>query len=393
MNILFLSGCNINPYDGGIARVTKILADSFSKEGNNVFYLGYRKKSEDDIFRQFYFPSNKPEVTPQNQQYLEELIVKKKINVVIVQLNPCKEYIVMLNECKKKCNILVVSCFHNLILTQVYNYAYGVEYKLKKNHLSLLFLLLRNKWINWMLVQYYIYKNREVYKYIVDNSDLTVVLSYGHKKELLRMIGQKSNTSIHIIPNCVSECNAFQTEKSNDVLWVGNVDCSVKRIDFMIDVWKNVCARHPNWLLHILGDGPSLQEMKNKVRMNNIPNVIFEGRVIPGKYYDKAKILCVTSVQESFSLVTVEAKMYGAVPIVQNSFPIAGEIVNDGKDGILAKPFCLDNFCEKLDILMSSNEMLNDLSKAAVYDSHRYSPKNILKLWEELLATHTKHEL
>ena len=360
MNILFLSGYNINPVDGGIARITHTLANLFIASGHSVWYLGYRKVSDDDIRRQLYFPTGKPVATTENQNFLENVIVTKRIDVVIVQKNPCEAYLKMLHECKKRHDFLIVSCFHNLILTQLYNYAYGVEYKLKKGKLAFIFSLLKNKWINQLLVHIYIIKNKSLYRYIVDNSDVSIVLGEGHKNELLKMIGRKFDDSIQIIPNCINETHMSRLEKTNEVLWIGNVDCSVKRIDFMIDIWDKIQIKHPDWTLRILGDGPSLQEMKDKIQISNIKNVCFEGRVIPNIYYERAKILCVTSVHESFSLVTIEAKMHGVVPVVQDSFPMAREIVNNGVDGIIVRPFSLNDFCEKLDSLMDNDELKCD---------------------------------
>lgn len=143
MNILFLSGYNINPVDGGIARITHTLAKLFIATGHRVWYLGYRKVSDDDIRRQLYFPTGKPVATTENLNFLENVIVTKCIDVVIVQKNPCEAYLKMLHECKKRHDFLIVSCFHNLILTQFYNYAYGVEYKLKRVNLLLYSLYLK----------------------------------------------------------------------------------------------------------------------------------------------------------------------------------------------------------------------------------------------------------
>ena len=66
MNILFLSGYNINPHDGGIARVTYTLANLFQKNGHKIWFLGYRKVSKDDNMKQLYFPSANPYATDEN---------------------------------------------------------------------------------------------------------------------------------------------------------------------------------------------------------------------------------------------------------------------------------------------------------------------------------------
>lgn len=386
MNILFLSGFNINPNDGGVARITHTLAHLFTERGHNVWYVGYRKISEDDKERQLYFPVDTREETAENQKCLESIIASKHIDIAIVQNNPCMGYVKMLNECKKKHNLIIVSCFHNLFLTQIKNIAYSYEYRLKEKKLGIVFSLLKNKLTNQLLVGVYILKNRALHRYIVDNSDVTVVLGDGHKKELLTLIGRKEDEKIQAIPNCCDDVNEGDYEKANEVLWVGRVDHNIKRIDYMIDIWHRVYANHLGWTLLILGDGPALEEMKSKCKSNHIDNIKFEGRVNPSIYYKRAKIICVTSVHESFSLVTIEAKTHGVVPIVQNNFPLAKVIVNNDVDGILAKSFNFDDFCAKLDYLMSNDNIIKKFSDKAILDSKKYSPSSIVKSWNSLFA-------
>lgn len=389
MNILFLSGFSINPNDGGVARITHTLANLFAESGHNVWYLGYRKISEDDNTRQLYFPIDTREETLANQKYLESIIDSKSIDIAIVQNNPCKGYLKMLNECKKKYDFFIVSCFHNLFLTPITNIAYSLENGLKKKKLGFVFSLLKNKCIKQLLVFLYIHKNRKLHKFIVDNSDVTVVLGEDHKKELLAVLGREIDDNIQIIPNCCGEINTGENTKLNEVLWVGSVECKIKRIDYMIDIWKHIIINHPDWTLLVLGDGPSLLEMKSKVESSHINNIKFEGRVTPRQYYERAKIICVTSVHESFSLVTIEAKTHGVVPIVQNSFPLAKEIVNDGVDGVLVEPFSINDYCEKLDFLMSNNAILKEYSEKSILDSKKYSPSCIKALWNSLFAKYS----
>ena len=388
MNILFLLGPNVNPQNGGVARITHTLANKFIENGHNIWYLGYRKVCEDDPDRQLYFPTAKLVSSNDNIKYLEKLLIEKSIDIVIVQHNPCREYLQMLQTCKVKHSFSIVSCFHNLVLTQVQNYAYLHEYKLRNRHLTFIYKVIKNRCVKKLLVGLYILKYRSLYKYVIDNSDISIVLSEGQKYEILKMIGRKFDNSIKIIPNCCDEKNANITDKSNEVLWVGRVDCDVKRIDFMIDVWSKIQKKHPNWILRVLGDGPALQEIKRSTVRSNINNIIFEGRVIPDAYYDRAKILCVTSSLESFSLVTIEAKMHGVVPVVQNSFPIASEIVNHGVDGLLVNPFNLNEFTETLSCLMSDEILIKKYSDCAMLSSRIYLPERIISMWEELFKTY-----
>ena len=88
----------------------------------------------------------------------------------------------------------------------------------------------------------------------------------------------------------------------------------------MLRIWKQVESKHPDWNLLMLGDGPSWKEMKELSKSLGLQRVSFSGRVQPEVYYKKSSILCVTSVHESFSLVTLEAQRAGCVPILNNAF-------------------------------------------------------------------------
>ena len=151
-----------------------------------------------------------------------------------------------------------------------------------------------------------------------------------------------------------------------------------------------MCIRdrsHPDWQLKILGDGPHLEVAKRIAHDLHLSNYSFEGRVNPDSYYASAEILCVTSSHESFSLVLLEALQHGVIPIANNSFYTASEILDGGKYGILTAPFNISNFTSKLDLLITNNSLREEFREKATIALTRYSPEIIFAIWESIMTS------
>ena len=110
------------------------------------------------------------------------------------------------------------------------------------------------------------------------------------------------------------------------------------------------------------------------------------GRVSPSSFYKKASIVCVTSVHESFSLVTTEAHSYGLPVIAFNSFTAAPLVIENGKDGILVPPFDIEAYAEKLSDLMDNDKQRLSMSKEALKSIEKFSPETICSKWESILS-------
>lgn len=368
MNIIFFHSNGIVPTLGGISRITYTLGKVFCNKNNAVWYVGARNEHHKCEYSrlQSFLPSENL-FAEANIHYIVSLIKKYNVNVVINQCALDPRYAKFLRLCKDRTDFVLVSCIHNSILTPVLNAAYQKEYHLKKKGLGFVFSLMKSNFISTLLTYAYILKHRNNYLSTLHNSDRVLVLCDGQAKELYRMCGICSSNKVKVIHNCVETFDAANCNKKNIVLWVGTFDVSVKRPDNMLYIWKRVESIHPDWELKMLGDGPSFEEMKELANELNIKNVSFEGRVNPEIYYSEASILCVTSVHESFSLVTAEAQWAGCVPILNNSFAPAAMLVQNGLNGILVEPFDNSQFADSLLRLM---ENPNDLSKMAI-NAHR----------------------
>ncbi len=83
-------------------------------------------------------------------------------------------------------------------------------------------------------------------------------------------------------------------------------------------------------------------------------------------------------------MVLIEAMQCRVVPVAFNSFASVTDIIDDGRNGILIKPFSIKQYEKALRQLMDNPDLLNRMSKYAQQDIKRYSVENVVDLWEQL---------
>ena len=287
-------------------------------------------------------------------------------------------------------NLKIILCIHNPVLNQIVNYPYLKEFFLRKHHLSFLFNLLSCPKLEPIYKRAGIMIRRKQYSSILtQNGDKIVMLSPGHMQELIDVIGEDNADKVIFIPNCIDLSGNYNNiSKENMILWVGAVGTSIKRIDYMLEIWKLFSKKDSSWNLYILGEGSGLGWAKDYAQKNNLKNIFFTGRCNPEEYYKRAKISCVTSSYESFSMVVLESLKYGVVPIVNNSFPSASYLVKDGVNGFLPKKFDKSEFLNALQKVTSSDDLWKAMSKNSIKSARKFSTDNVgrewLKLFDEL---------
>lgn len=57
------------------------------------------------------------------------------------------------------------------------------------------------------------------------------------------------------IPNPVSfNSNHCTRSKEQEILYVGRIDFYQKKIDILLQIWKNIFNKYPDWKLTIVGE-------------------------------------------------------------------------------------------------------------------------------------------
>lgn len=150
-------------------------------------------------------------------------------------------------------------------------------------------------------------------------------------------------------------------------------------------MWALLENVFPNWKFTIVGDGPTLNDLKEEVHRLGLKRVCFTGFCNPLDYYNRASLLLLTSEFEGFPLVLLEAMSNGCIPVVYGSFSSVYDIINSGKDGVIV-PYRKDGFratdvANELKMLMTNKMKILEMADAASRKSKQFTVDTIYQLW------------
>lgn len=383
MNILFLHAYGINPIAGGISRMTSVLASSLTKNGVQVFFLSMNKTVGIEYgINQFFFPDPNNPSSKDNQDYLIQFAKNRNVDILVNQATINSIY-TNLSYCVKSIDVKVVSVIHNSILTPINNFSALNENKIIDMRLSYLLPITRNKWFVSILKYVYWFKYHNHFNRLQQKSDMVVLVSEKNIPEFLYMIKDVIANNIISIDNAFSleEFHYKEEEKHKEILWVGTPDFSIKRLDLALQIWRLIELKEIDWHFTILGDSPYLDKAKDLAKSLNLSNVNFEGRQDPIRFYKRARFLCMTSVTESFGLVLIEAMHYGVIPFAFDSFPAAANIIESKSNGILIKPYDIQEYANELLRYMNDEKESKQLALNCIEKAKDYNIDNVIKSW------------
>ena len=216
------------------------------------------------------------------------------------------------------------------------------------------------------------------------NADIVVGLTNETKKQW------KKAKCVKVIPNFSSmEISQFSTCNAKRVIAVGRLT-PVKGYERLIEIWKIVYAKHPDWRLDIFGDGSLKDNLSNYIYNNNIKNITLHRATHNISHqYTNSSICAVTSYYEGFSLVILEAMMHG-VPCIAFDCPDGPRnIIIDNQNGYLIKDGDIKLFAEKLCDLIDNQQLREQFSNAAIERSKFFDIDNIMRQWKALFESLT----
>ena len=244
------------------------------------------------------------------------------------------------------------------------------------------------KWLKAPYNKYTAIKTREQrIKKLLDGSDNVVVLSPNYINPISRITDKNLANKIIAIENPLSY-TAHQyhgNNKINEIIFVGRLTYTQKRVDRVLKVWNLLNKEFPDWSLSIIGDGEDrhrLERLSNKLKLERIN---FVGQQDPQPYYKRAKILLLTSNYEGTPMVIPEAMSFGVIPVVMNSFSAVTDIINDGCNGILTDAFDIKKMASQIIYIINDSHLMEKLSQNALATIQNMDSNYSLSKWNKLL--------
>lgn len=189
-----------------------------------------------------------------------------------------------------------------------------------------------------------------------------------------------------VIPNPLwFEPTTFSDLKSKKVIAVGRHTYE-KGLDRMLQIWKKVVAKYPNWKLEIYGKSTENGNLRLLAEdLNILNNFIFYEPVqnINEKYLD-ASFYLMTSRFEGFGMVLIEA-MASGLPCIAYDCPCGPRgIISQNEDGFLIENGNESDFVKAIETLIENTTLRREMGKNAKLASEKYHIDAIMETWNQL---------
>lgn len=186
----------------------------------------------------------------------------------------------------------------------------------------------------------------------------------------------------------VPKIERFSDDKLN-ILYVGRLE-ERKGVKYLIRVFGMIRKSRENIRLIIVGDGPLSKELKQQATDENVPDIIFCGRVkeddLPS-IESAADIVCSPATHgESFGIVLLEAMAAGK-PIIAGDNAGYRDLITHGKNGFLVDPANSDEFAFYLNKLLSLEVLRSQMGENGRKTALQYDWKEVSKQLLDLYLT------
>lgn len=381
--------CNVQEFDptiGGIERVSVSLAECLIKNAVDVIFISCRKSTYNLDYslpaRQLFLPKTDDYCT-ENVNALTQIINDEEIEVIINQNAHSALYNRTCFEAKHNSGVKLISAFHFSPDMRIkgnrnrFNWNFG---GIKENLLN----ICRDICTRFPFKCITMYDQRNMMRKLYKNSDKVILLAEDFLPMYKKISGLKESSKLECINNMLSYPYERKTyKKKKQILFVGRMLFSQKRPDRVLYIWKMLQEQMLDWNVVFVGDGPFLDKLKIISRDLSLKRVQFVGFKNPQQYYQESSILCMTSNHEGWGLVLTEAMQYGCVPIAFDSYESVHDIIINGYNGFIVKPFDLKEFSEKINFLAESG--ISTFSHNAISSVEKFSPQNIARKWLNVL--------
>ena len=198
-----------------------------------------------------------------------------------------------------------------------------------------------------------------------------------------------SGKNVSVIPNPITIPIYEEHAREKIVVAAGRI-APVKGYDLLIKAWRQVNAAHPDWKLHIYGDGDDnlqkeLQALIECFRLQK--SIMFCGATSNlNQVLFTSAIHVLSSYEESFGMVILEAQACG-LPSVAFNCPTGPEnLIENNENGLLVNPLDVNALSEQLNYLIKYPEIRIAMGNKARVAAKKYDVSSIIESWSSLFS-------
>ncbi len=195
--------------------------------------------------------------------------------------------------------------------------------------------------------------------------------------------------NMSVIPNGLSHRPETPADLQAKVVSAIGRYAPQKGLDRLIDAWRLVAGKHPDWQLRLVGDGELREALQEQVDRLNLRDSVLLGKATDDmdSVYRNTSILALSSHYEGLPMVLLEAQAYGIPAVAFTCKCGPRDVITDGVDGILVPEGDIPALAQGLDALISQPDRLREMGTNAFRASERWDFESIMKQWLTLFES------
>lgn len=207
-----------------------------------------------------------------------------------------------------------------------------------------------------------------------------------YKKEL-RKSGLKCKCVY--IPNMIDRIpEETSSLKEHNLVSIGRFSREKGFVD-LIEVFRLIHEKNPNWKLHLIGDGSERNKIVDLIYQYHLNEFVELHGYLRREQIDEvlhqSSIYLMTSYTESFGIVLIEAMSHGIPCVAFSSAEGANDLITHEQNGYLIEERDFEKMANRVLELMKSETKRKKLGKEARKLSTNYTEERVTSEWLKLL--------
>ena len=191
-----------------------------------------------------------------------------------------------------------------------------------------------------------------------------------------------NNLKYKFLPMPIEFDDKVSNLKSKNIITVGRFS-KEKGFDELVDIAELVFKKNSDWKWNIAGSGEEFENIQRKIKEKKLENnIILHGFCSKNKIYDlycESSIYVMTSREESFGLVLIEAASHKLPLIAFDSAQGAREIIDNNINGYLIKNRDKKVMANKITEMIDKYDLRKKIGSSAYLKSQKYNMNNLRK--------------
>ncbi|WP_127059394.1 glycosyltransferase [Veillonella ratti] len=386
MQILLANFTKMVQDTGGLAKVTCAFANEMVKRGHEVSLM-YSDEREGE----FFYPIDKN---------VKLYNIKKKLNGKVVKfpihLKAVREILRMFS---KRSGRTVNSWFEETYLLESITSYYNeikpdivISYQPAASKLLLCDMNISEPVVTMSHGDpedyFYLYPRKEIPS--LEKSAVCQVLMPSFEEHIKRHLPNVKTVVIgNAIPQFEEQADLVSEKAQYRIAFMGRLTKNHKRPHVLIEAFKVLHKKYPNWVVDIWGKKDRetyYKELELLIKSSGLADKVFiHGATedVPGAL-SKADIFACPSAYEGFGMAVGEAMSIGLPAVAFKSCSGVNELIEHDKTGILCDDG-VEAFTAALESLMANTKLRQTMGESARVAMKKYAPQSIWNQWEDLM--------